>query len=557
MTGRLGAMLRSARAATLAGPGGGDLAAEAEAASAQVGGLLGAAAGTTGGAAGKELPRLADGAEMDALWVPRKAAQQPASGVGVVVDGNVARRVRVSAGVVVSCETLQAGSPSDALAQALVGTKGARVVVLSGLLFARDVAVEPGPPALLPQVLLEVGQKAWPASKVVSVAGLVAQEGKAVLAGWESQGNPAVWAALAKHKARLVPLPFVVPDGAWLVVGAAATWVVLVEAGVPQVCRALKATSSDLGEVAAQTGTELARLAHEGWPVGAVQVVGVPLEETTSTAFARVGAHVVAPAPMGIARWEIPWAEQGPAALAAMAAVAQPSGSACLRSPDEIARLAEAPARRRRATVLALGTAAAAGVALVGVLPLVSARSALATARSDLSIAQANEASVERWLNLRSEARSLSGQVASVRAPDTAFAAAVALLQSTAPFGTSLGTVDVTSADGTVSLTAGANLPGASFEPVAAWQEVLEAHGATVQVTGESTSGGLGGQGTNGVGVSMTVSIPARRLGAPPRTGQQARRAGNAKAARPAPAGHPRAGAAGRKGAARRKGARG
>ena len=460
-------------------------------------------------------------AHIESLWQPKGQAKArakagrakagraraktapPMSGTGIALDGGTAARARVSSGQVVSYEVFRAGAGGDALSEALSGTKGAQVVCADGILFARSVEVPAGRAQASPLALVEAGRRTWPASTLAAVAGTADDEGRgAALVGWETQGFS--WAVADKAGARLVGLPFVLPDGAWLVVGAEHSWFALAEGGRPLLCRELKAGLGDFGQVAAQASVEIARLAKEGRAMSDVHVLGALLDTQATSALARVGIRGVPPSVPGVSRWEIPWAEQGPAALAALAALARPAPSAWWRSPAELARLAEAPAKRRRLGVLLAGGAVAVAVALAGLLPLASARSALSSARSSLALARSNEASVSRWLAMRSQVLSLSARARSDRAPDAAYVPALLEVEGTAPPGTSIGSVDVAPAGGQISLTVSANVLGGSFVPVAAWQSRLQHMGATVVISGESTNRGQ-------VGVSMSVEVPPLR----------------------------------------------
>ena len=434
-----------------------------------------------------------------------KAKPAPLSGTGIALDGTTATRVRVSSGEVVSCEVFRAGADGDALSEALSGTKGAQVVCADGILFARSVEVPGDRAKASPLALVEAGKRTWPASTLTAVAGIADAEGRAALVGWEAQGFS--WAVADKAGARLLGLPLVLPDGAWLVVGAEHSWFALAEGGRPLLCRELKAGLGDFAQVAAQASVEIARLAKEGRAMSDVHVLGARLDTQATSALARVGIRGVAPVVPGVSRWEIPWAEQGPAALAALAALARPARSAWWRSPAELARLAEAPARHRHLAVLLTGGAVAAGVALTGLLPLASAHSALSSARSTLALARANEASVSRWLAMRSEVLSLSGEARSDRGPVAAYMPAVLEVEGTEPQGTSITSINAAPASGQISLTVAANVLGGSFVPVAAWQSRLQHLGATVVISGESTNRGE-------VGVSMSVEVPplAKRL---------------------------------------------
>lgn len=443
--------------------------------------------------------------------VPRaggeKAKAAPSlSGTGIALDGAVATRARVDSGQVVSYEVFRADSASNALALALSGTKGAQVVCADDILFAPSAGALAGQAKVSPLTLVEVGKRTWPASTLAAVAGMVDSTGRGPLVGWEAQGFS--WAAVDKAGARLVGLPLVLPDGAWLVVGAEHSWFALVEGDQPVLCRELKAGAADFGQVAAQASVEVARLAREGRAMGDVHVLGALLDAQATSALARVGIRGVPPVVPGVSRWEIPWAEQGPAGLAALAALARPAPSAWWRSPAELARLAEAPAKHRRMAVLGAGGAVVVGVALVGILPLVSARSALSNARSALAVASSNKASVSRWLTMRSEVLSLSAQARSDRAPDAAYVPAVLEVAETAPPQTSIGSVNLAPAGGQLSLNVSATVLGTSFVPVAAWQSRLQHLGATVVISGESTN-------AKQVEVSMTVVVPPPRTRAP------------------------------------------
>lgn|GEM_PF-3339177 len=462
--------------------------------------------------------------------VARKALR---SGVGVVLDGNIAHRAVVKDGIVVSYQAFEGESQMDALRAALDGTKGAKVVVLGGLLFKAEAELPASRRRQSALAMVAAGTAAWPAANLAAVAvwrpeGEAADKaGKVSLAGLEGPVPEGFWEALAKVGATASPLPFVLasrhqgPDQSWFVVGKATSWIVTVAGGRPTAYRELKTGASALPQAAAMAGVELSRLGKAGVGGQARQggttevfVAGVPTGQRTTEALSRAGLHVGDPPLDGVERWEIPVVEQGLALLAVRAALASTPPLSSYASPEALARAAEAPARRRRALVTALVAAVVLAILASGVLPMLNARQKLSTAKSALSAAAEDKAAVAKWLELRAEAQAADSAVREARAENPAYATALSLLESTAPPGASLTSVVATppvssgpgssssSSIGTgVEMTVEASVKSATFAPVAAWQRRLESSGASVEVTSESVLKG-------DVDLTMTVAVP-------------------------------------------------
>lgn len=455
------------------------------------------------------------------------------SGVGVVIDGNIAHQAVVKNGVVTSYQAFEGETPTDALRAALDGTKGAKVVVLGGILFKADAEL---PPARRRQSALSViaaGTAAWPAARLAAVAiwKKEAATGIAALSALEGPVPEGFWEALARAGATVSPLPFVLAsterpkdpglEQAWFVVGKTTSWLVTVADGYPTAYRELKTGAMALPQAAAMAGVELSRLrkagvtgpGHQG-AATEVFVAGVPSGQKTVEALARAGLHVGDPPLDGVERWEIPVVEQGLALLAVRAATTIAPSQSSYASPESLTKAAEAPARRRRAGVTALVAAAALAIAASGVLPMLSAHQKLSTAKSTLLAASEDKAAVSKWLGLRAEALAAQSAVRQARAGNPGYAAALTMLTSTAPPGASLTSViatppvdntsatptPTTSANG-VDMTVDASVKSSSFAPIAAWQRRLEALGASVDVTSESVL-------KSTVSLTMTVDVP-------------------------------------------------
>ena len=470
----------------------------------------------------------------------RKAAS---SGAGVVLDGKIAYRATVKNGTVSSYQAFEGANPTEALRAALEGTKGARVVVLGGLLFKPDVEL---PSARRRQPALAVvaaGTAAWPAANLAAVAACSFTEphlskSTTALAGLEGPAPDGFWEALAAAGATAVPLPFVLApatgstsehsDGAWFIVGRGASWLVIISGGRPVAYRELKTGAAALPQAAAMAGVELSRLSKAGGATGVsrqgatteVYVAGVPSGQKTTEALARAGLRVGDPPLAGVERWEIPVVEQGLALLAVKAATASVPRQSSYASPEVLAKAAEAPAKRRRAAAVAIVAAAALGIAATGVLPMLSASQRLSTAKAALRSASEDKAAVSKWLSLRSQALAAGGAVRQAQGANPAYAAALTLLTSTEPPGTSLTSViatppvsstsgassspaGATSQTNGVDMTVQASVKSSTFGPVAAWQRRLEAFGASVEVTSESVLKGT-------VSLTMTVNVPQK-----------------------------------------------
>ena len=454
------------------------------------------------------------------------------SGTGVVVDGTVAYRAVVEAGRVVSYRSFEAPGPTEALRAALEGTKGAKVVVLGGLLFKADVELGQPNRWRAALALVAAGTSAWPAANIAAVAALTvgagtAETGRSALAGLEGPVPEGFWGALERAGATARPLPFVLGDGAWFVVGREASWLVTVAEGCPGAYRELRAGAKALPQAASMAAVELSRLGKAGNRAQAAQppvhVAGVPAGPQTAEALSRAGLRTEPPPLEGVERWDIPVVEQGAALLAVCAATAPAPPRSWYTPPEVLAKAAEAPAKRRRAAVTGLVTAVALAIAASGVLPMLKARQQLTTASSALRAAAEDKASVSKWAGLRAKAIADDHMVSQVRGSNPSYSAALALLTGTAPAGAKLTSVVATppvasssvpgaggpQGAGAVDMNVQATVKSATFGPVAAWQSRLEAVGASVQVSSESVLKGT-------VSLTMTVAIA-------PKTGAQGR----------------------------------
>jgi hypothetical protein len=476
----------------------------------------------------------------------RRPTSSRRSGTGVVLDGNFAYRAVVKDGTVSSYQAFEGEGPVEALRAALDGTKGAKAVVLGGLLFKAEAELPPARRRQSALAMVAAGTAAWPAANLAAVAvwGGTGKTGAGktgagktstvALAGLEGPVPEGFWEALARAGATACPLPFVLttapqpegqgPDQAWFIVGRTASWLVTVADGHPTAYRELKTGAMALHQAAAMAGVELSRLGKAGvagpgrqGATTEVFVAGVPTGQRTTEALSRAGLHVGDPPLEGVERWEIPVVEQGLALLAVRAALAVTPPQSSYASPQALARAAEAPARRRRVATTALVAAAALAIAATGVLPMLSASQKLSTAKSALRSASEDKAAVAKWLGLRAEALAADSAVRQARAGNPGYAAALTLLTSTAPPGASLTSVvatppvsgtsatPVSSSPGDgVDMTVEAAVKSATFGPVAAWQRRLEAFGASVEVTSESVLKGT-------VNLTMTVNLPPKK----------------------------------------------
>jgi len=445
---------------------------------------------------------------------PLKASKtaKKATAVGVILDGSVAYKAVVRSGSVTAFTVFEADNPTDALKQALKGTKDARVATLGGLLFKPEADIgqmRRGREAL---AIVAAGTAAWPASRLAGVAALRCPEpGKVVLAGIDGQVAADFWDELKAAKARLVPLPFVLSDGAWFAIGRESSWLIIVQDGLPRNYRELRMGSKALSQAAAAATFELSRLNQSGQ---VTYVAGVPMDAQTTEILARAGLRAQMPALRGVDRWEIPVVEQGAALLAVQTAVADVPSLGYYASPQALAKAAEAPIRQRRILAVSAVSLVAAAILASGIIPAISAHQQLATEEAVLKLAEKDKATVGRWITLSQQAASAEAALGQLRAANPAFSTAIQLLESTAPPGTQLATVTASpesqlnsSAHGGssptgVSMTVQANIIGAdSFTSVASWQEELTRQGATVQVYSESLVRHI-------VSVSLTVTVP-------------------------------------------------
>jgi hypothetical protein len=438
-----------------------------------------------------------------------------ASGTGVVLDGKVAHRAVVNSGKVVSYRRYESDSPVEALKAALDGARGASVVVvLGGLLFKPSVEAAKARKQRQAMALVSTGTSAWPAANLAAVAAMPVLDGKVALAGLEGPVPDGFWDVIGRAGATVVPLPFVLcpDDGAWLVVGDGASWLVTVSNGTPEAYRELRSGAAQLPQVATMAGVELSRLTKAGSHGHEipVYVTGVPDGSQTTDALSRAGLRVVSTPFDGVVRWEIPVVEQGLAALAVRAATARlKAPESSYTSPEAIKRQAEAPEKRKRVVVTGAVTAAFFAIAATGVVPAVRAKQALGQAKSSLSIAAEDSASVARWLGLSQQAATAKRVVSEIKSANPEYAQALGILSATSPPGTKMASIVATPPStpsgqvvpgAAVEMTVQASIAGASFGPVAAWQRRLEAIGASVQVSSESVFHGQ-------VNVTMTVGI--------------------------------------------------
>lgn len=455
------------------------------------------------------LPVTDDAADIDNLWVPKTLPPGPAgaSGTGVVLDGNQAHRAVLVDGKVTAYQSFGSANAAEALRNALGGTKHAKVIVLSSALFNPAWASSPAPKHLQAATALADGAKAWPASAPEAVACMRALDGSSVLCGIETPLGPEVYAVAAKARAALVPLAFALgTDGIWLVVGAKASWLVVVESSKPVIYRELRSGRDDLGTVGTLASVEIARLARDRKALSSnVSVAGITLDDASAGILARAGIYAAAPPLPGVARYEIPSVEQGMANLCALACISQVASDACYISPAQATAQAEAPARHRRLVAIVAGGIVALGVLMTGLLPLSSANAHLGTARNELAIAQANQASVGPWLALRSQVGSLDAQEHSIRSANPAYAAALGEVVGSAPAGTTPTEVLMSPQGHDTSMTVNVVVRTTTFAPVAAWQKHLEHLGATVVVGSESVAHGT-------VTVSMTALVPPPKI---------------------------------------------
>lgn len=457
----------------------------------------------------------------------QKARKNLRTGTGVVLDGNISHKAVVKDGAVVSYRVFEGSSPVEALRSALDGTKGARVVPLGNLLIKTGVELPQQRAQRSVLAPVAAGTKAWPAADLAGVAvHRGSREAKdVVLAGLEGPIADGFWEALESHGAVACPMPFVLSEGAWFVVGRNAAWVASVSGGAPVAYKELKTGAGALSQAAGEAGAELSRFDKAGVPSGQataeVYVAGVPSGKQTEDVLARSGLHVSQAPIDGVERWEIPVVEQGLALLAVRAATASLRPQGTFASPASLAKAAEAPAKRRRAVASVLVAAAAATIVSTGVVPMLHARQELSTAKAELRTASANEASVAKWTALRTQALAAKTTLRSLRVGNPSYAGALRLLLATAPPGTNLTSVVAeppvaTSSSGTstqivngngVDMTVQASIKSQTFASVATWERRLTAAGAVVQVSSESVL-------QKNVSVSMTVDIGNSQKGA-------------------------------------------
>jgi hypothetical protein len=193
------------------------------------------------------------------------------SGAGVVLDGNIAHRAVVKDGIVTSYQAFEGETPTDALRAALEGTKGAKVVVLGGLLFKADAELPPARRRQSALAMVAAGAATWPAANLAAVAVWrpetpadktdAAKTGTVALAALEGPVPEGFWEALAKAGATASPLPFVLTpaerptpglEQAWFIVGKATSWLVTVADGRPTAYRELKTGAMALPQAASR-----------------------------------------------------------------------------------------------------------------------------------------------------------------------------------------------------------------------------------------------------------------------------------------------------------------